>query len=215
MKDMHSDKKDLDAILATLDPKLREKIELPKQNRKADYTGTETEKHDNQAHDIISETVTETATERVSEYIPEPQAEAPKSKLDEALSALDPKLRSAVMGEGSEKVDKSDELNEAEQKAAAILNFDSSISSGKPKSSSVYLGVEIIILEVIAFFLFFVTFHSETLGGISIFAMLLPAIFGILYRMFRHQISFKDAVMKCRLHIGISCLFLVCVMLSV
>ncbi|MCR4639065.1 hypothetical protein [Ruminococcus sp.] len=199
---MQNDKKDLNAILASLDPKLREKIDLPKQEKPADVQF---------AQQAAPEYVAEPLEQAAAEIVSEPVEETPKTKLDEALAALDPKLRSAVTGEDGTP----DGMKKAEDKAASILSFDGAASSGKPKNSIAYLGIEIIALECAAFFLFFATFHSETLGGVSLIFMLLPAVFGILYRMFKYQIGFKDAVSKCKIHIGISCFFLVCVMLSV
>ncbi|MBR0512393.1 MAG: hypothetical protein IJJ81_07475 [Ruminococcus sp.] len=179
---MQNDKKDLSAILASLDPKLREKIELPGQ------TPTAEEKTDGSIYSKLEEQAEEISEEMTVEDTPE-----------EEIPEDDGKTAS---------------LKEAENQAAAILAFDGSKSSGKEKSPVSYLAVEIIALEFLAFFLFFVTYSSEDFGGLGLIAMLLPPIIGILYRMFRYQLSLKEAFMKCRIHIVISCFFLVCIMLS-
>ena len=173
---MQNDKKDINAILASLDPKLREKIELPQTEKKVDVQPVE------QAMKIQ-----EPVREEAPVIIPEPvESEAPK-----------------------------DSLSEAEERAAAILSFEGSSKEGvKHKSGAAYLAIELLILEIIAFILFFATYSSESLGGLGLIAMLMPAIVGILIRMFRDQLSLMEAVSKCKFHIILSCFFLVCVMLS-
>lgn len=202
---MQNDKKDLNAILASLDPKLREKIELPVQKN---------EEKPAETADTMAEEVAEAVSETAPEEIPEHVTEAPASRLDEALAALDPKLRDAIDSDG-EKAPVKDKLTEAEEKAAAILEFDGSHKAGvEQKSSAAYLAVELLVLEIIAFLLFFATFRSEEWGGVGLIAMLMPAIVGILMRMFRDQLSLKEAVSKCKFHIFLSLFFLVCVMLT-
>ena len=192
MINMQNDKKDLNAILASLDPKLRDKLELPQQEKEADIQPVE---------------------QAVPEIIPEPVEKAPKNKLDEAMASLDPRLKSAI--NGGENETPKDSLTEAKDKAAAILSFEGGSKEDiKHKNGAAYLALELIILEIIAFMLFFATFRSEEWGGVGLIAMLMPAIVGILMRMFKDQLSLKESVSKCKLHIGLSCLFLVCIMLS-
>ena len=205
MKDMQNDKKDLNAILASLDPKLREKIELPVQKK---------EEKPAETADTMAEEVAEAVSETAPEEIPEHISEAPTGKLDEAPAALDPTLRDAIGCDG-EKAPVKDKLTEAEEKAAAILEFEGSHKAGvEQKSSAAYLAVELLVLEIIAFLLFFATFRSEEWGGVGLIAMLMPAIVGILMRMFRDQLSLKEAVSKCKFHIFLSLFFLICVMLT-
>ena len=172
---MSNDKKDLNAILASLDPKLRDKIELPQTEKKADVQPME------QAPPV-SVSVQEAPVD-----IPEPEEnEPPKS-----------------------------ELQKAEENAAAILSFEGSSKEGvKHKSGAAYLAIELLVLEIIAFILFFATYRSESFGGFGLIAMLMPIIVGILMRMFKDQLSLKEAVSKCKFHIILSCFFLVCIMLS-
>ena len=192
MINMQNDKKDLNAILASLDPKLRDKLELPQQEKEADIQPVE---------------------QAVPEIIHEPVEETPKNKLDEAMASLDPRLKSAI--NGGENETPKDSLTEAKDKAAAILSFEGGSKEDiKHKNGAAYLALELIILEIIAFMLFFATFRSEEWGGVGLIAMLMPAIVGILMRMFKDQLSLKESVSKCKLHIGLSCLFLVCIMLS-
>lgn len=206
---MQNDKKDLNAILASLDPKLREKIELPVQKKEEKPAEQAAETADTMAEEI-AEAVSETAPEEIPEHI----SEAPTGKLDEAPAALDPKLRDAIGCDG-EKAPVKDKLTEAEEKAAAILEFEGSHKAGvEQKSSAAYLAVELLVLEIIAFLLFFATFRSEEWGGVGLIAMLMPAIVGILMRMFRDQLSLKEAVSKCKFHIFLSLFFLICVMLT-
>lgn len=192
MINMQNDKKDINAILASLDPKLRDKLELPQQEKGADIQPVE---------------------QAAPEIIPDPVEETPETKLDNAIASLDPRLKSAINGEENETP--KDSLTEAQDKAAAILSFEGGKKEGvKHRNGAAYLALELIILEIIAFILFFATFRSEDWGGLGLIALLMPAIVGILMRMFKDQLSFKEAVMKCKPHIGLSCFFLVCVMLS-
>lgn len=201
---MQNNKKDINAILASLDPKLREKIEFPVQQKAEEVPDTADVQPAEQAAEVPE--IQEAAAESV--------AEAPESKLDAALAALDPKLRESI-DSAEEKAPVKDKLTEAEERAAAILEFEGSKKEGvKQRNGAAYLAIELLILEIIAFFLFFATFRSEEWGGVGLIAMLMPAIVGILMRMFRDQLSLKDAVSKCKLHIILSCFFLVCVMLS-
>lgn len=189
---MQNDKKDINAILASLDPKLRDKLELPQQEKGTDIQPVE---------------------QAAPEIIPEPVEETPETKLDDVIASLDPRLKSAINGEENETP--KDSLTEAQDKAAAILSFEGGKKEGvKHRNGAAYLALELIILEIIAFILFFATFRSEDWGGLGLIALLMPAIVGILMRMFKDQLSFKEAVMKCKPHIGLSCFFLVCVMLS-
>lgn len=189
---MQNDKKDLNAVLASLDPKLRDKIELPQQEKGTDIKPVE---------------------QAVPEIIPEPAEKAPGNKPDETITSLDPRLKSIINGEESETP--KDSLAEAQDKAAAILSFEGGSKEGlKHKNGAAYLALELLILEIIAFILFFATYRSEIFGGLGLVAMLMPAIVGILMRMFKDQLSLKEAVSKCKLHIGLSCFFLVCIMLS-
>lgn len=214
---MQNDKKDINAILASLDPKLREKIEIPMQKKTEEIHYTAEPQPAEQAEETaeaFAEEAADTASEAAEEII-EAAYEPPKSKLDEALAALDPKLRDAINGKSGEDEPVSDGLKEAENKAAAILAFEGSKAEGaKHKNGAAYLALELIILEIIAFILFFATFRSEEWGGVGLIAMLMPAIAGILMRMFKDQLSLRESVSKCKLHIILSCFFLVCVMLS-
>lgn len=192
MINMQNDKKDLNAVLASLDPKLRDKIELPQQEKGTDIKPVE---------------------QAVPEIIPEPAEKTPGTKPDETIASLDPRLKSIINGEDSETP--KDSLAEAQDKAAAILSFEGGSKEGlKHKNGAAYLALELLILEIIAFILFFATYSSEIFGGLGLVAMLMPAIVGILMRMFKDQLSLKEAVSKCKLHIGLSCFFLVCIMLS-
>ena len=174
---MQNNKKDINAILASLDPKLLEKIEFPVQQKAEEVPDTADVQPAEQAAEVPE----------IQEAAAEPVAEAPVK----------------------------DKLTEAEERAAAILEFEGSKKEGvKQRNGAAYLAIELLILEIIAFFLFFATFRSEEWGGVGLIAMLMPAIVGILMRMFRDQLSLKDAVSKCKLHIILSCFFLVCVMLS-
>ena len=189
---MQNDKKDINAILASLDPKLRDKLELPQQEETIDIQPVE---------------------QTAPEIIPEPVEEALQNAPDEATASPEPKLKDAINGEKSQP--HKDSLTEAEEEASAILEFNGSNNSdGKAKNTVSYLAVELLILEIIAFIIFFATFRSEEWGGVGLIAMLMPAIVGILIRMFKDQLSLKEAVSKCKVHIGVSCLFLVCIMLS-
>ncbi|HNZ98524.1 hypothetical protein [Ruminococcus sp.] len=85
--------------------------------------------------------------------------------------------------------------------------------SMKDDNSATYLATEVVILEFVSLFLFFMAMKSE-MPGFSLIAVLLPIIAGILYRMFAKQLTLREAVSKCKLHIFISVFNFVCAMLS-
>lgn len=86
-------------------------------------------------------------------------------------------------------------------------------SSMEKKNAGTVLATEVVIMEFISLFLFFIAMNSEN-PVFSLIAVLLPVFAGIGYRLFAKQMSLKEAASKCKLHIFISVFNLVCAMLS-
>ena len=100
----------------------------------------------------------------------------------------------------------------AEEKLAEL--FASSSSENKKQGSFASLVKEITALECVSLLLFVLTMNSQ-MEGIALFAILLPALLGISYRIVKKQLSLREAVSQCRLHIILSCFSFICVILSV
>ena len=83
------------------------------------------------------------------------------------------------------------------------------------KSSFSSLVTEIFVLEFISLVLFFITMRSEMASGISLIAVLLPVIVGVGYRVVKQQLTLLEAVSRCKLHIGVTCFFFLCIIFSV
>lgn len=105
-----------------------------------------------------------------------------------------------------------DEYKEAQEKAAAILNFTASADkSTKVKSETSAVAMELIVLEIISIMLFLVSMNSMSGGILSFIAVILPVMVGVGYRILAKQLSLREAVSKCKLHIVISCILFVCI----
>ena len=108
-----------------------------------------------------------------------------------------------------------DEYKEAKEKAAAILNFTAPADkSDKNKSETSAVAMELMVLEIISIMLFIVSMSSMSGGPLSFIAVILPVMVGVGYRMLAKQLSLREAVSKCKLHIVISCILFVCIALA-
>ena len=56
---------------------------------------------------------------------------------------------------------------------------------------------------------------AESPSFFSLFAVLLPVIVGIGYRVVKQQIPLLEAISKCKLHIGATVFFFICIIFSV
>ena len=115
----------------------------------------------------------------------------------------------------SDDTEKNDKIREAEKKLDELLASSGYQDDAQKKSKSFALLVwEIIALEFFSILLFILTMNSE-MQGLSLFAILMPALVGIGYRIIKKQLSLREAASECKLHIIISCFFFLCVILSV
>ncbi len=108
-----------------------------------------------------------------------------------------------------------DSSNEAMEKAAEIFAIAGAQEKSSKKNGLSSLVKELVILEFISLIIFIFSLANDLPGGLSLFAVFMPVIAGIGYRMFFRQLSLQEAVSKCRPHIVLSCLFFLCALLSV
>lgn len=96
--------------------------------------------------------------------------------------------------------------------------FDMAIASnGKVKksgSTTSTAGLEVIVLEIFSILFFIFTLNSNLPEIVSLIAVFMPAIVGILSKMLFQQLTLKDAASKSKLHIALTFLFLVVVIMS-
>ena len=191
MMQNNNGKKDLSKVLSTIDPRLLEKIMPP--------SGFPEKKP-------VQEKREENAAEEKPPVQNVPEKEQAKPDAAEQSEA------EAEAQEKQEPVNES--LKEAEEQAAAILAFEPSQDKSDKKQVGSGIGVEIVILLIISLLLFFVCMHAK-LDWLALVAVFLPAIYGIFSRLLFRQLSLKEAVSKSKLHIFISCFFMLCAILSV
>lgn len=104
---------------------------------------------------------------------------------------------------------------EAEKKITEMLALASAHNNDKPKNSGYSVKtMEVIVLTVIAVIFFIITMDSGLPGPLSPVAILLPALFGIGYRYFKHQLPIRKSVSESIPHIIISGVFLIGVILA-
>lgn len=186
-----NEKKDLSQVLSTIDPRLLEKIMpssgFPEKKPEQEKREEAAEKEKPPVQTVPEKEQAEPDVTEQPEA--EPEAQEEKEPVNEAL-------------------------REAEEQAAAILSFEPSLNKADKKAVGSGIGVEIVILLIISLLLFFVCMHFK-LDWLALFAVFLPAIYGILSRMLIKQLSLKEAVSRSKLHIFISCFFMLCAILSV
>lgn len=111
-----------------------------------------------------------------------------------------------------------DEQQEKNRNAAARLEEIFSAAEAERnslhKDSFASLVMEVVVLEAVSLVLFFITMHYE-MDVLSLFAVLLPAIAGIGYRVVKQQLTLKEAVSKCKLHIAATAFIFICIIASV
>lgn len=103
----------------------------------------------------------------------------------------------------------------AEDRLAEIFAAAEAQKNSLKKGRFGSLVTEILILELISLFLFFVTMNNESPSFFSLFAVLMPAIVGIGYRVVKQQLPLIEAISKCKLHIGATVFFFLCIIFSV
>lgn len=108
-----------------------------------------------------------------------------------------------------------DNFSEAAEKAAEIFARAGTEEKAAGKSALSSLVTELVILEIISLIIFIFSLVNDLPGVLSLFAVFMPVIAGIGYRVLGRQLSLQEAVSKCRPHIILSCLFFVCALLSV
>ena len=191
MMQNNNGKKDLSKVLSTIDPRLLEKIMPP-----SGFPGKKPEQ--------------EKREENAAE-----EAQPVQSAVGQEQAKSDVSEQSEAETEAQEKQEPVNEsLKEAEEQAAAILAFEPSQDKSDKKQVGSGIGVEIVILLIISLLLFFVCMHAK-LDWLALVAVFLPAIYGIFSRLLFRQLSLKEAVSKSKLHIFISCFFMLCAILSV
>ncbi|WP_455528986.1 hypothetical protein [Ruminococcus sp.] len=111
-----------------------------------------------------------------------------------------------------------DEQQEKNRNAEARL--EELFSAAEAERNSLYkdsfasLVMEVVVLEAVSLVLFFITMHYE-MDVLSLFAVLLPVIAGIGYRVVKHQLTLMEAVSKCKLHIAATVFIFICIIASV
>ena len=192
------DKKDLNDILSSIDPRLRDKLMSVSQLSEEKTTPQENREEINE----IPVENPEEATE-VSEEEAEVPYEAP------AINTPFPE-----QSEPEEEI--SDSLKEAKEQAADILAYGLAPKTDKKQISSFAKSVrEIILLELVSLALFFLSLKDGIPSNFSLFAILLPALVGIGSRLLVQKLSLKEAVLKCKWHIILTFFIFICIVLSI
>ena len=103
----------------------------------------------------------------------------------------------------------------AEEKVAEMLAMaDSGKHRKKNKGFSLSsVAAEVLILEFISVFVYFLSLRVHIPDSIVLLAVLMPVIVGIGARMAKQQLTLREAASKCRLHIILTCFVLVCIIL--
>ena len=104
---------------------------------------------------------------------------------------------------------------EAEEKIAEILTLASNSQKSKEKGTLSSLVFELTGLELLSFFLFFASMPSGVPGPLTPIAILLPVIAGIGIRIFRRQLTLREAVSNCKPHLILCAFFYICLLFSV
>ena len=104
---------------------------------------------------------------------------------------------------------------EAEEKIAEILTLASNSQKIKEKGTLSSLVFELTVLELLSFFLFFASMSSGVPGPLTPIAILLPVIVGIGIRVFRQQLTLREAVSNCKPHLILCAFFYICLLFSV
>lgn len=103
----------------------------------------------------------------------------------------------------------------AEDRLAEIFAAAEATKNSSKKGRFGSLVTEIVILEFISLFLFFITMNKESPSFFSLFAVLLPVIVGIGYRVVKQQLPLLEAISRCKLHIGATVFFFLCIIFSI
>ncbi|MBO4494150.1 MAG: hypothetical protein J5724_07170 [Ruminococcus sp.] len=118
--------------------------------------------------------------------------------------------------EATEATAEKEKLEAADIKLTELFAYaDAEKTMGGKKNSFSLLVREVMILELISMVLFFICMSAELPGPLSFFAVLLPVIWGIGYRVYSKGMPLREAISKCKLHIVFFCFFFMCILLSV
>ncbi|MBR6967396.1 MAG: hypothetical protein IKH78_02585 [Ruminococcus sp.] len=169
------------------------------------------------------------------EYKGDPLAEVEAILRGEALPPPVPAGRkSSPPGAGDEAVnedvpltaeDREDIPGTAEEKEERELTPEEKVAemfalAGEPKRKKKSgtglssLGAEVFILEFISVFIYFLSLRASVPDLVVLLAVLMPVIVGIGVRVLKQQLTLKEAVSKCKLHIALTSFFLLCIILS-
>ena len=196
------DKKDLNDILSSIDPRLRDKLMSVSQLSEEKTTPQE---NIEEINEIPAEIPEETAE------ISEEAAEVPHEEKEEA-----PAIDTPFPEQSEPEEEISDSLKEAKEQAADILAYGLAPKTDKKQISSFAKSVrEIILLELVSLALFFLSLKDGIPSNFSLFAILLPALVGIGSRLLVQKLSLKEAVLKCKWHIILTFFIFICIVLSI
>ena len=103
---------------------------------------------------------------------------------------------------------------EAEEKISQLLTDAKNPNAKTSRSNISAKGIELIIVTVVSIILFIITMDSGLPGPLSPIAILLPALFGIGYRLFKKQLPLKKSVSESIPHIILSVIFMAVVIFA-
>lgn len=204
-------KKDLNDILSSMDPRLRDRLMAV--SKLSEDKGTAAEN----AEETSARTPVEVTEVTVTS---EEFNEAPADAINE-LSEVTEDMGEEAAPDGELPVQEeeiSDSLRNAKEQAAEILSYGTGPAAKKKrnkKSAYESAATEIVILEFISLGLFFLSLKDGIPTGFSLFAVFLPALAGIGSRLFLKQLSLKEAVLKCKWHIILTIAIFICIVLSI
>lgn len=132
------------------------------------------------------------------------------NKVTEMLSA--PKNEISDSDTGEQTNSSQDAVDRVAEMFDMAIAANGKVKKNSSKASSA--GLEVIVLEVISILFFIFSLNSNLPEIVSLIAVFMPAIVGILSKMLLQQLTLKDAVSKSKLHIAVTLLFLVVVIMS-
>ena len=168
-------------------------------------------------------------SEKIQENAAPPQEASTAADKEEKLKAAEEKIgkmfadasisdkrdiKSLCSLPAAETAEQQEKNRKAEAKLEELFSAAEAEKNSLQKDSFSSLVMEVVILEAVSLVLFFITMHFE-MDVLSLFAVLLPVIAGIGYRVLKHQLSLLEAVSKCKLHIAATAFIFICIIASV